>query len=76
MSKVAEVFESLEYGPARESADLADAWLDRHHRSFGHFIGGSWSDEPGGDRFDAWAHGFDAGVSCPFYAPIRETVAS
>ncbi len=52
MSRVAEVFESLEYGPAPESTDLAEAWLDRYQRSFGHFIGGIWSDEGEGDRFD------------------------
>ena len=34
--------ESMEYGPAPESAAKANAWLDGHGRSFGHFIGGEW----------------------------------
>ncbi|SFI97261.1 aldehyde dehydrogenase family protein [Jannaschia pohangensis] len=38
---VAEIFESMEWGPAPESRAEADAWLDRHGRSFGHYIGGT-----------------------------------
>ena len=33
---------SLEYGPAPESPAVAEAWLDDHGRSFGHFIGNQW----------------------------------
>ncbi len=44
MSKVAEVFETLEYGPAPESPANAEAWLDERGRAFGHFIGGAWTD--------------------------------
>ncbi|MEZ4414575.1 MAG: aldehyde dehydrogenase family protein [Gemmatimonadota bacterium] len=44
MSKIAEVFESLEYGPAPESEAPAYAWLDAHGRRFGHFIGGTWTE--------------------------------
>jgi len=50
---VAEIFETLEYGPAPESSGLAQAWLDAHGRSFGHFIGGTWTESTGGRRFDA-----------------------
>ena len=50
MSSVAEIFESLEYGPAPESDKDALAWLAKHERVFGHFIGGRWT-EPG-DTFD------------------------
>ena len=39
---VAEIFESLEYGPAPESPAVAQAWLDDHKRRFGHFIGNQW----------------------------------
>jgi len=46
---VAEIFESLEYGPAPESTDFADKWLDAKARSFGHFIGGRWT-SPNPDR--------------------------
>lgn len=43
---VSQIFESLDYGPAPESAAEAMAWLDRHGRRFGQFIGGSWT-KPG-----------------------------
>jgi aldehyde dehydrogenase (NAD+) len=39
---VTELFDSLPYGPAPESADLASQWLDQHERKFGLFIGGRW----------------------------------
>ena len=40
VSTIAEIFESMDYGPAPENADLANAWLDRHGRRMGLFIGG------------------------------------
>ena len=39
---VADIFESLEYGPAPESSAAADKWLDEHDKAFGHFINGQW----------------------------------
>jgi aldehyde dehydrogenase (NAD+) len=50
MSTVAEIFESLDYGPAPESDKEALSWLGKHERVFGHFIGGRWT-EPG-ETFD------------------------
>jgi len=50
MSSVAEIFESLEYGPAPESDKEALSWLAKHERVFGQFIGGRWT-EPG-ETFD------------------------
>jgi aldehyde dehydrogenase (NAD+) len=44
MVTVAEVFESMAWGPAPESAELAQAWLEQHARRFGHFVGGQWRD--------------------------------
>ncbi|XP_061407031.1 aldehyde dehydrogenase family 16 member A1 [Lethenteron reissneri] len=41
-STVASVFDSMEYGPAPEAASVAQAWLDSHGRSLGHFIDGKW----------------------------------
>ncbi|MCB1517659.1 MAG: aldehyde dehydrogenase family protein, partial [Hyphomicrobiaceae bacterium] len=38
-----QVFETLDYGLAPESPDLANAWLDSHKRKFGHFIGGGFT---------------------------------
>jgi aldehyde dehydrogenase (NAD+) len=43
MSTVAEIFESMEYGPAPESAKEALAWLGKHERVFGHYIAGGWT---------------------------------
>lgn len=40
---VLEIFESMDYGPAPESAAPAREWLARHPDGFGHFIGGEWS---------------------------------
>lgn len=52
MSSVAEIFESLDYGPAPESDKDALAWLGKHERVFGQFIGGRWT-EPG-ETFDVF----------------------
>lgn len=39
---VKEIFETMEYGPAPEDDGPAQAWLDRHGRRFGVFIGGTF----------------------------------
>jgi len=52
MTKTAEVFETLEYGPAPESSERAVGWLERHGRRFGHFVDGDWRDPSGDDRFE------------------------
>ena len=46
MATVAEIFQTMEYGPAPESDGPARAWLSSHNATFGHFIGGSWT-KPG-----------------------------
>ncbi len=46
MNKIADIFTSLDYGPAPESADVALAWLAAHDNKFGHFIDGKWT-KPG-----------------------------
>src|SRR5258706_255491 len=38
---VAHYFDTMDYGPAPESDSEARAWLARHDKGFGHFIGGS-----------------------------------
>jgi aldehyde dehydrogenase (NAD+) len=40
MPTVKEIFETMEYGPAPESAEFVDAWLEKHGRRFGQFING------------------------------------
>ena len=42
MNTFSEVYKSMEYGPAPESADAANAWLDDHRRKFGLFINNQW----------------------------------
>jgi aldehyde dehydrogenase (NAD+) len=39
---IVEKFVTMDYGPAPEDPREAFAWLDRHSRRFGHFIGGAW----------------------------------
>ncbi len=39
---VADIFETMDYGPAPEAAAAAEAWLERHDATFGLFIGGGW----------------------------------
>lgn len=46
MNKIAQIFDSLDYGPAPEAPDHAIAWLDSKSRKFGHFIDGQWT-QPG-----------------------------
>ena len=43
MNKIAEIFETMEYGPAPESDKEALAWIAKRDGAFGHFIGGGWT---------------------------------
>lgn len=47
--QVAEIRETMAYGPAPESAKQANEWLDAHQRRFGMWIDGAWT-EPNEDR--------------------------
>src|SRR5258705_13351431 len=51
---VTEKFLSMEYGPAPEDPREALAWLDRHARKLGHFIGGSFRPPAEGVYFDTF----------------------
>jgi aldehyde dehydrogenase (NAD+) len=42
VSLVAEIYESMDYGPAPESAAAAQAWLESHARKFDLYYGGRW----------------------------------
>ena len=37
-----DILTTMDYGPSPESAEVANAWLQRHQQRFGHFIGGEW----------------------------------
>ncbi|MFZ5623709.1 MAG: aldehyde dehydrogenase family protein, partial [Gemmatimonadota bacterium] len=52
MTSIPEIFETMSLGPAPESASEAYAWLDRHDRTFGLFIGGEW--RPGATTFETF----------------------
>ena len=51
MPKITDLLATMDYGPSPESADIAQAWLQRHQRRFGHFIGGAW--RAGQNHFDS-----------------------
>ncbi|MDX1577923.1 MAG: aldehyde dehydrogenase family protein, partial [Gemmatimonadota bacterium] len=46
MPKIAELFETMEYGPAPEAAADARAWIAARGPVFGHYIAGRWADAP------------------------------
>jgi aldehyde dehydrogenase (NAD+) len=50
---VMEKFRTVEYGPAPEDPKESLAWLDRHKRKFGHFIGGAWKAPVEGKYFES-----------------------
>lgn len=51
---VKDLLGSLEYGPAPESPAVAEAWLDDHGRSLGHFIGNQWIKPEGRNTYDTF----------------------
>ncbi len=51
MPKIAELFETMEYGPAPEVADEARAWIAERGPRFGHYIGGDWREPADGEFF-------------------------
>jgi aldehyde dehydrogenase (NAD+) len=53
MTSVAEIFRSMDYGPAPESDGPARQWLARHDGQFGLFIDGRWHEPDTGRRFDS-----------------------
>ncbi|HVE79932.1 MAG TPA: aldehyde dehydrogenase family protein, partial [Gemmatimonadaceae bacterium] len=52
MTTVAEIFETMEYGPAPEGDKPAREWLARHGGELGHFIDGKWSKPAGATLFE------------------------
>jgi len=52
MATIAEIFETLEYGPAPESADPALAWLEERGREVLPFIGGDFRRPASGEWFE------------------------
>ncbi len=56
-SSVADIFETMVWGPAPESAEVAMAWLDRHQRHLCHFIGNTWRASADGATFETFSPG-------------------
>ncbi|MEA2575547.1 MAG: aldehyde dehydrogenase [Chloroflexia bacterium] len=52
MATVAEIFETLDYGPAPEAKEPALQWIERH-QPFGLFIDGEWVAPGSGKYFDS-----------------------
>ena len=50
---ITEIFNTMEYGNAFESAQQADAWLDARHRTLNHFVDGRWSVPTSETYFDS-----------------------
>lgn len=52
-SDVRRLFDTMEYGTAPESANVAKAWLKQHDNDFGHFINGEWVKKAGRKTYAA-----------------------
>jgi aldehyde dehydrogenase (NAD+) len=52
MTTVAEIFETMDYGPAPESDAPVREWLARHDGTFGHYVNGGWRAAAAGALFD------------------------
>ena len=52
MTTVAEIFETMEYGPAPEADAPVRRWLDDHEGKFGQYIDGRWTDVDDERLFD------------------------
>jgi aldehyde dehydrogenase (NAD+) len=52
MATVAEIFETMEYGPAPESAAPATEWIARYAEGFGLYINGGWRGSAAGETFE------------------------
>src|SRR6185436_11548850 len=50
---IAEIFETMEYGPAPESASPAVRWLEERGRSARMYVDGAWRDPEGDEWFDS-----------------------
>ena len=51
MTTIREAFDTMAWGEAPESALTAEAWLDRHKKTFGHYISGAWVEPAPTERF-------------------------
>jgi len=52
MPRIAEILDTMEYGPSPEDSGIARDWLARHEAGFGHFIDGKFVAPAEGGRFE------------------------
>ena len=52
MANTADIFRTMDYGPAPEGAAEVEAWLDGHGRQFKHYIDGAWLAPSGGKTLE------------------------
>jgi aldehyde dehydrogenase (NAD+) len=52
-TQIAEIFESMEYGPAPEAANLALDWIRQRGSQMSLYVNGDWSTPTGGRYFDS-----------------------
>src|SRR3712207_8011187 len=52
MTTVSQIFQSMDWGPAPESDKAALAWLARYNHTFGHYLGGRFTEPVEGALFD------------------------
>jgi aldehyde dehydrogenase (NAD+) len=52
MTTVSEIFQSMDWGPAPESDKPALSWLAKYNHTFGHYIGGRFTEPTEGALFD------------------------
>ena len=50
--KIKDIYETMDYGPAPESAATAIEFLEAHNRTFQLFIDGNWKEPASGSYFD------------------------
>lgn len=52
MTKVSEIYETMEYGPAPETTTPVEEWIAAHDGRFAHWIDGSWTEGAEGETFE------------------------
>jgi aldehyde dehydrogenase (NAD+) len=62
MSTVAEIFHSMDYGPAPEDATPVRQWLERHHAKFGLYIDGAFVPPKSAQWFDTFDPSLGLGI--------------
>lgn len=51
--KVAEIYKNMNYGPAPESNQTVESWLEQHQQGFGLYINGEWYQSDTSDYFES-----------------------